>query len=140
MPVNLPVLSLIRIGIIVLLFILASIWDIRKRIVPNLLPVLLALTTLIPKPEIHPTGIVVAVLLLIIGIYIGGIGGGDIKMIAAYGIVRGAFEVTIAVTLAMLFLLIYHGATYKFRKEKRKAYPLMPFFMLGCIAAGFLCI
>ena len=141
MPVNPEELSILKMVLAMVIFLVASVWDIRKRIVPNFLPTLLALIAFLPVSRVHVGGILVAVLLLVLGIFVGGIGGGDIKMIAAYGLVRGVLEVTIGVTIAMLLLILFHGLTGRIRKQREgKAYPLMPFLMIGCMAAGLICL
>ena len=79
--------------------------------------------------------------LLIAGITVGGIGGGDIKLTGACGLVLG-FERTLAgLLMALMFLLLFHWAGQCIRKCKKincgvgkeQAYPLVPFLLLGML-------
>ena len=83
----------------------------------------------------------VALPLLIAGITVGGIGGGDIKLTGACGLVLG-FERTLAgLLMALMFLLLFHWAGQCIRKCKKincgvgkeQAYPLVPFLLLGML-------
>lgn len=142
MPGNATLLYYLKFSIVIGLLFTASVWDIRKRIVPDFLPILLTACCFIPKAEFHPSGLFIAIALLLIGTIIGGIGGGDIKMIAAYGLLRGAFETTIALTITMLLLILFHGLKCIITKNKKcnKAYPMMPFFLVGNIIGFLLCM
>lgn len=77
----------------------------------------------------------------LIQITVGGIGGGDIKLTGACGLVLG-FERTLAgLLMALSFLLLFHAVRQCVRKirkancvaEKEQAYPLVPFLLLGMV-------
>lgn len=113
----------------------------RKRMIPDVLVMLLAGVSLLPPEPVYAAGILAALPLFVAGITVGGVGGGDIKLTAACGLVLG-FERTFAGLLTGLcFLLIYHAAGQcraKNRKEtcnsgKEQAYPLVPFLLLGML-------
>lgn len=85
------------------------------------------------------TGLFAALPLLVAGITVGGIGGGDIKLTGACGLVLG-FERTLAgLLMALGLLLVFHTARQCIRKiskrncvaEKEQAYPLVPFLLVG---------
>lgn len=138
---------MIRLALFFLVLSLAAVSDIRRRIIPDRIPFLIAVVSLIPPEPVYLTGLFVALPLLIAGITAGGVGGGDIKLTAACGLVLG-FERTFAgLLMGLSFLLIYHAAG-QWRKKIRKinceavkeqAYPLVPFLLLGMVisVSGF---
>ena len=124
-----------------LVLFLAAVSDIRKRIIPDWMPFLIAGVSLIPSEPVYLTGLFVALPLLIAGITVGGIGGGDIKLTGACGLVLG-FERTLSgLLMALMFLLLFHWAGQCIRKCKKincgvgkeQAYPLVPFLLLGML-------
>ena len=130
---------MIRLALFFLVLFLAAVFDIRKRIIPDWMPFLIAGVSLIPSEPVYLTGLFVALPLLIAGITVGGIGGGDIKLTGACGLVLG-FERTLAgLLMALMFLLLFHWAGQCIRKCKKincgvgkeQAYPLVPFLLVG---------
>ena len=122
---------MIRLALFFLVLSLAAVSDIRKRIIPDWMPFLIAGVSLLPPEPVYPTGLFVALPLLIAGITVGGIGGGDIKLTGACGLVLG-FERTLAgLLLALSLLLLFHVTRQCMRKirkldcvvEKEQAYP-----------------
>ena len=94
---------MIRLALFFLVLFLAAVFDIRKRIIPDWMPFLIAGVSLIPSEPVYLTGLFVALPLLIAGITVGGIGGGDIKLTGACGLVLG-FERTLAgLLMALMF-------------------------------------
>ena len=77
---------MIRLALFFLVLFLAAVFDIRKRIIPDWMPFLIAGVSLIPSEPVYLTGLFVALPLLIAGITVGGIGGGDIKLTGACGL------------------------------------------------------
>ena len=76
----------------------------------------------------------------------GGIGGGDIKLTGACGLVFG-FERTLAgLLMALSLLLLFHVVRQCIRKirklncvaEKEQAYPLVPFLLVGMVISVFM--
>lgn len=132
---------MIRLALFFVLLSLAAVADIRERIIPNWIPLLIAGVSLIPSEPVYLTGLLVALPLLIAGITAGGIGGGDIKLTGACGLVLG-FEKNLAgLLMALSLLLLFHAASKCVRKirkvnyvaEKEQAYPLVPFLLLGML-------
>lgn len=135
---------MIRLTLFFLVLSLAAVSDIRKRMIPDWMPFLIAGVSLFPPEPVYLTGLFVALPLLVAGITVGGIGGGDIKLTGACGLVLG-FERTLAgLLMALSFLLLFHAAKKCIRKirkirklncvaEKEQAYPLVPFLLLGML-------
>lgn len=123
-----------------LLFI-TSVWDVRKKEIPDYLNVALAVTALFQFQWSALFGILSAVLLLARALN-GGIGGGDVKMAAACGLVLGLPSAMAGAVLRLTLLLLFHGGT-KFvmavlGKKAAASYPLAPFLALGYAAAYYL--
>lgn len=132
---------MIRLALFFLALSLAAVSDIRKRIISDWMPLFVAGASLIPPEPVYLSGLLVALPLLFAGITVGGIGGGDIKLTGACGLVLG-FERTLAgLLMALILLLLFHGAGQCIRKckkincvaEKGQAYPLVPFLLLGML-------
>ncbi len=133
--------GMLRLALFFLILSLAAVSDILKRMIPDWMPFFIAGASLFPPEPVYLTGILVALPLLIAGITVGGIGGGDIKLTGACGLVLG-FERTLAgLLMALSFLLLFHvlrQCVRKIRKvncvaEKEQAYPLVPFLLLGML-------
>ena len=72
------------------LLLAASVWDLRKRIIPDSICLLIALTGLIDFSPVNLLGVLAALPLLLAALYKPeGIGGGDIKLTAAAGMSGG---------------------------------------------------
>lgn len=134
-------LSVVRLTFFFTVLSLAAVFDIRKREIPDWIPLLLMVVSLTPPESVQLAGLLVALPLLIIGVIAGGIGGGDIKLVGACGLVLG-FEKTLAgLLIALCFLLLFHAARQCIRKirkvnyvaGKEQAYPLVPFLLLGML-------
>lgn len=136
--------GVIRSALFFMILSLAAVSDMRKRIIPDWMPLVMAGISLIPPGTVHLTGLLAALPLFVAGMTAGGIGGGDIKLAGACGLVLG-FERTLAgLIMALCVLLLFHGAGQCIRKMrkaeweagKEQAYPLVPFLLLGM----FICI
>lgn len=137
--------GMIRLALFFLILSLAAVSDIRKRIIPDWMPLFIAGASLLPPGPVYLTGLLVALPLLVAGITAGGIGGGDIKLTGACGLVLG-FERTLAgFLMALSFLLLFHAVRQCVRKirkvncvaGKEQAYPLVPFLLLGMFISVF---
>lgn len=130
---------MIRLVLFFLVLSLAAVSDIRKRIIPDRISFLIAGVSLIPTEPVYLTGLLVALPLLIAGITAGGVGGGDIKLTAACGLVLGIERTFAGLLMALSLLLLFHAARKCIRKirkrncvaEKEQAYPLVPFLLVG---------
>lgn len=125
------------------LLMVASVWDLRKRIIPDSICILIALTGLIDFSPVKFLGILAALPLLIAALCKqDGIGGGDIKLTAAAGIVLGFWGCTVGLIFgltASLFFYLLNQTIRRLRKlETQKAaqssLPMAPFLSLGFLA------
>ena len=113
---------------------LAAVMDMRTRTIPDWLVVLVALTSMLPPGQPNLLGVLA-------GITIGGIGGGDVKLMGACGLVLGASQALTGLFLALCLLVLWHAAGNMGRKKNRKkqkeekeqAYPLVPFLFAGML-------
>lgn len=137
---NLPLL--LQGGFFAALLAAASAWDIRKRIIPDTLCLCIALIGLLSFEPVRLLGILAAVPFLIAAFLFGGMGGGDIKFMAAAGLVLGLQKSTAAIIAGLTAMLVFHAFCFIYQKSRGrdapKAYPLAPFLSLGCFAAYFL--
>jgi len=120
----------------------ASAWDIKKRIIPDTICVFIALTGLFIFEPTKLSGVFTAVPFLLAALIRDGMGGGDIKLMAAAGLVLGLQKGIVAIIMGLTALLVFHAIRYVCQKSRGrdvpKAYPLAPFLSLGCLAAYFL--
>lgn len=129
---------MIRLILFFTVLCLASIFDVRTRIVPDWIHLLMILVSLIPPEQVHLTGLFAAMPLLAVGMMCEGIGGGDIKMVGTCGMVLGLSKTYIGLMIGLWSLLIFHAVKivfYKLTKKemtvKGQAYPLVPFLLSG---------
>jgi leader peptidase (prepilin peptidase)/N-methyltransferase len=121
----------------------AAVCDIRRRIIPDLLCAGIALTSLLSFEPENLAGALIAVIPLVIARFFGGIEGGDVKLMAASGLVLGFRQSLAAAILGCTAFAAFSGICTLIRKAhgrdtERKPYPLAPFLSLGCITAYFL--
>jgi len=117
---------------------LAAIFDLCKREIPDWVPVLLICSCILTEDGVIISGIIPALILLIVGITAGGIGGGDIKVVAACGMVMGLWKTFAGLFISLCLLLLVHfikSICMKIIKKKEifkkeQAYPLFPFLLL----------
>lgn len=126
-------------GFFIALLTTVCLWDIRKRIIPDTLCLSIALISLFSfKPE-NLFGLFVGVILLIAALLWGGVGGGDVKFMAANGLVLGFYKGMTALILGFILLLIFHAFIFIIQKMRGmtvpKSYPLAPYLSIGCFVA-----
>ncbi len=132
---------MVRLVVFFLALSLAAASDLRSRTIPDWMHFIIAATSLIPPGQPYWTGMAACLPLLAAGIMAGGIGGGDIKLTAACGVVLGLRRAFAGIFLALCLLLVWHGtcrAAGKIRKkdietERGQAYPLVPFLWAGML-------
>ncbi|AEY67583.1 A24 family peptidase [Clostridium sp. BNL1100] len=129
-------------GFFAALLAAACFWDIRKRIIPDSLCLCIALTGLLAFEPVKLWGILAALPFLMAALAWGGMGGGDIKLMATAGLVLGIHKSTAAIIIGLSVLLAFHAIHILIqrvrKKEVIKAYPLAPFLSFGCLAAYFI--
>lgn len=120
----------------------ASAVDIRTRILPDRLHVLIALTALLDFKLGNLSGIFAALPLFLAAITCGGMGGGDVKLMAVCGLVLGFSYGVLAQIIGLSLLLIYYAIYYLVQRSRKRAiqtsFPLAPFLAVGCIISYFI--
>ena len=86
----------------------ASYTDLRHRMVPDWLNLCIAACSLLGHQSGSPAGILCAIPFLFAAVCWGGIGGGDIKFMAACGMHLGVYGGLEAAVLGTVYLLVYH--------------------------------
>ena len=130
------ILALIQTVLFAVLLLAAAWIDYREHIIPDILNLWIALSALLCfRPE-NLWGLLAAVPFLAAAMG-GRMGGGDVKMVAACGLVLGfwdaMFGCIIGLFLMLCFCLVLPGGLR--RKEAR---PMAPFLSAGFLAAYFL--
>lgn len=131
---------MLRLVVLFSLLPLAAFSDIKRRIVPDWMPFVIAAAALLPPEPVRLAGILAALPLFIAGVTAGGIGGGDIKLAGACGMALGFWKASAGLLCSLGFLLLFHAgriAVKRIKKEtvaaKGQAYPLVPFLWLGML-------
>ena len=128
------------------LLLVASVYDIRKKLIPNSVCVLIAAIALITFSPVKLFGILAAIPLFIAALCKqGSIGGGDIKLTAAAGLVLGFGNSIAGLVIGLASLLICYAVIVtmtrmkvigKKSEEKKPAplsLPMAPFLSIGFI-------
>ena len=111
----------------------ASCCDIRSRTVPDRYSVGILVLALFTSDTGKWWGIFCALPFFIAALTIGGIGGADIKIMGAAGMVLGFLEGISAMVLGLSGMLIFHITKCLLQKggKREKSYPLVPFLAAG---------
>ena len=135
-------MPLIQGGFFAVLLLAASVFDIRKQIIPDSICLGIAMTGLFAFEPAKLAGLLASALFLLAALALGGMGGGDIKLMATAGLVLGFSKSIAAAVIGLTALLVFHVGNIIIQKlcgrDARKSYPLAPFLSLGCLAAYFL--
>lgn len=123
------------------LLIAASVWDVRKRIIPDAICVTIAAVGLL---TFHPTklfGVLIGMPFLIAAlIKEGGMGGGDMKLVTASGFVLGLPVACMGIIIGLVMLLAWYLIAKAVCKAKglpflSADFPLAPFLSIGFFGA-----
>ena len=140
-----PVLIPVQAGLFLLLLLAVSFCDIRSREIPDSLQVAIAASTFLCFSPGNLPGILGALPYLVIALFFGGghsIGGGDIKLAAATGLVLGLPASLTASILGLGSMCLVCGLiTVKRRlhgKKEKIPFPVGPFLAAGAAAAYFM--
>lgn len=135
-------LSVLQAVIFALLLCAASITDLTKRIVPNWLCLGIAGVSVIGFTPVKLLGILIALPFLLSAVFFGGMGGGDIKLMAACGLVlglpKGLLAAMTGLSLLLIYVVIYRIVCKVQRRQAKKAFPLAPFLSAGCLLTYFI--
>ena len=120
------------------LLIGASYCDIRTRKVPDIYSILLAATALLIPDFPKFWGILCGCPFLLAALTVGVIGGADIKIMGAAGMVLGLKQGMFAMIIGLAGMLAYHLIRKIFfhgTGKAEQAYPLIPFLTAGMVLA-----
>ena len=121
------------------LLLIAAINDIKTRTIPNFLCLAIAVISALNFTPVNLLGILSALPFLITAMIMGGMGGGDIKLMAACGLVlglpSGILATIIGLSMMLIYAVIYNTVQKLGKREGCKTFPLAPFLGIGCIAA-----
>ena len=146
-PLSLAVVGLVVLGVVVLFAT-----DLDQRLLPDLLtlpliPYALVLFALGIDPYVHaPSELLVAAIsavILPLGMYLlslpfgpGAIGMGDLKLLAGFGLLAGAWRLVAALVFGAVVAAVVILVLVAFRQITLKSYvPYGPFLILGCLWA-----
>lgn len=120
----------------------ASVFDLRRRIIPDTLNLAIAASSLLCFSWSNLWGMAAALPFLLAAVFCGGMGGGDIKLMAACGLVLGLAGGLLAAAVGLCLMLLYaavHRIYCRVRgREVCNAFPLAPFLAAGCLLAYFI--
>ena len=135
-------MAVVQAVIFTLLLCAASVTDLTKRIVPNWLCLGIAGVSIIGFTPVKLLGILITLPFLLAAVFFGGMGGGDIKLMAACGLVlglpKGLLAATAGLSLLLLYVVVYRIFCKVQRREAQNAFPLAPFLSAGCLLAYFI--
>lgn len=129
------------------LLITASMWDVKKRIIPDRICLLTAITGMICFSPVKLIGILAALPLLMAAMCRQeSVGGGDIKLTAAAGMVTGfpagIFGLMLSLTAGIICYLIHQMARrlqgVTLQPARNTTLPMAPFLCFGFLTAHFM--
>ena len=114
----------------------AVVIDLRTRIIPDQIWIAIVCISFLPLELVRIPGVFIGIPMLAVGVAAGGIGGADIKITAACGLVLGLEKGIWGVCLSYILLLTFHLGKKVVeqimgKKREEQAYPLVPFLFLG---------
>ena len=117
--------------------LLAAAWiDCREHIIPDILNLGIALSALLCFRPANLWGLLAAVPFLVAAMG-GGMGGGDVKMVSACGLVLGFWDAMFGCLIG-LFLMLCSCLVVSGGLRGKEARPMAPFLSAGFLAAYFL--
>jgi len=138
----LQTLPYLQAALFIALLAAASVRDVKTRLIPDWLSLCVALTSLLDFRLENLWGVLVGLLFLLVGALLGGIGGGDVKLMLAAGPVLGLAGAASAAVIGLAGMALFYAGTrpisYLSKGKVSKRLPLVPFLSAGCIAAYFM--
>lgn len=121
--------------------VLVSFIDIKSKIIPDRINLAVLIISFIPFEPTRILGILSCIPFFIAALTCGGIGGGDIKLMAVCGMVLGLKSGILAMVIGLISMIVFYGF-YKLIKliQKRKcqkAFPYAPFLSIGCLVVYY---
>ncbi len=117
--------------VLAVLFV-AAVRDAKTRTVPDGFHLLIALCCLITPVTIHPGGMLAALPLFLAAFLKGGVGGGDVKVMAVLGLAYGFGRASLVLTVALTLLVFWHACRTLMGKGER-SYPFVPFLFVAAV-------
>lgn len=140
-----PAFQSLQAGLFVLLLFLVSLWDLRLREIPDSLQLAIAALTFLYFSPGNLFGVLGAAPYLVVALFfhgMDGMGGGDIKLAAATGIVLGLpaslLSSMIGLSTFTIYSTVYTAAARLHGKRDRISFPVGPFLALGAVIAYFI--
>lgn len=134
--------QVLQAALFLILLVLVSVWDIRFRIIPDRLQAEIALLAFLDFSPANLSGILGALPYLVVALAVDvreGIGGGDVKLAGAIGLVLGLPASLTASVLGLAGFVLYGAACGLWRrchgKEGKAAFPVGPFLGAGAACA-----
>lgn len=138
----LQTLPYLQAALFIALLASASVRDVKTRLIPGWLSLCIALTSLLDFRLENLWGVLVGLLFLLVGVLLGGIGGGDVKLMLAAGPVLGLPGSAVAAIMGLAAMAMFYAGnrliSYLSKGKVSKRLPLAPFLSVGCIAAYFM--
>lgn len=130
------VVHVVKASILCILLLAASVADIRRREIPDRVNLCIAVLACWGfRPE-NLWGVLSAFPFLIAAMK-GGMGGGDVKLVASCGLVVGLPNALLGSILGLMFLLlfclVYWLIMFLFHGKAPKAFPMAPFLSAGFV-------
>ena len=117
--------------------LLAAAWiDYQEHIIPDILNLGIALSALLCFRPANLWGLLAAVPFMVAAMG-GGMGGGDVKMVSACGLVLGFWDAMFGCLIG-LFLMLCSCLVVSGGLRGKEARPMAPFLSAGFLAAYFL--
>lgn len=140
-----PMLQLVQTGLFLLLLITVSVCDLKRREIPDGLQLAIGMLTFLCFSPVNLLGILGALPYLAVALFFysgNGIGGGDIKLVAATGMVLG-LPASLASSMLGLSLFMVYGTVQihilrLHGQDGKIPFPVGPFFAAGSVAAYFM--
>lgn len=113
----------------------ASCYDICFRKVPDFFSFSIFILSLFTQDAGKLIGILCGIPLLLAAVFVGGIGGADIKIMAGAGMFLGLLKGLYAMVIGFTGMLFFHMCICLFyhAEKKKESYPLIPFLTIGVV-------
>lgn len=110
--------------------------DIRAKIIPDKVHILIIFLSLINLNILNSiAGLILVPIPFLVTALLkrDGIGGGDVKFMAANGFLLGVQGGFVGSLIGLIITLVVNAILYKIKKtDKNKSFPLAPYLSLGC--------
>lgn len=134
-------MAVVQTILFIVLMLMAAVVDCKKHLIPDRISLGIAITGLLCFLPGKLLGILAALPFLIAAMK-GQMGGGDVKLVAACGLVLGLWGTLMGCVIGLGILLFLHGCRCVIRRQPKDrwhtAYPLAPFLSVGFIFAYIL--